>query len=102
MEFGYVSTKHGKCSLLIIKFLFFNNKIDPIHRYVLSIKVNFYLNIGNQIWPLILEKAIAKAVGGYSQLFSLSIGQIFSILTGSNHFTYSINENISKNKYFLK
>lgn len=91
MEFGYVSTRHGNYLLLIIKFLFSNDKIDPIYRFVPFIKVNLYLNVGNQIWPLILEKAIAKAVGGYTQLLSLSIGQIFSILTGSNHFTYSIN-----------
>jgi hypothetical protein len=35
---------------------------------------NLYFILENQLWPTILEKALAIAVGGYKNLGVLSVG----------------------------
>ncbi len=46
----------------------------------------------NEIWVLIIEKALAKIIGSYSSLIFLSIIEILLMLTGCPTFFYEINE----------
>jgi hypothetical protein len=36
----------------------------------------------NTVWYMILEKAVAKALGGYGKLYQASFPQLFKVLTG--------------------
>eukprot|EP00602_Paraphysomonas_sp_CaronLab_P013240 CAMPEP_0185040288 /NCGR_PEP_ID=MMETSP1103-20130426/38146_1 /TAXON_ID=36769 /ORGANISM="Paraphysomonas bandaiensis, Strain Caron Lab Isolate" /LENGTH=692 /DNA_ID=CAMNT_0027579523 /DNA_START=324 /DNA_END=2402 /DNA_ORIENTATION=+ len=46
---------------------------------------------GNQIWPLLLEKALAKVCGSYGAVHSLSTLDILQIITGAPCFDLAVN-----------
>lgn len=64
--------------------------------------VSYNLSIDESIWAPLLEKALAKAVGGYEQLQELSICQIFKMLTGSNYLTFKVKEDPTMNQRGIK
>jgi hypothetical protein len=59
--------------------------------------------LGNkQIWPVILVKALAIAVGGFTKLSVMPCYKLFNLLTGSNSLFFNIKEDPTKNGRILR
>ena len=52
-----------------------------------------------EIWMLLIEKALAKLMGGYLMLRNIQ-EQLVNMLTGCPYFNLTINEFISQSKLF--
>ena len=65
------------------------------HRYFIAYS-------GKQKWANVLEKAIAKAIGGYEQLLKAETGDLFMLLTGCNSIGVKVKEDPSKNGKLLQ
>jgi len=57
--------------------------------------------LGEFTWPLIIEKAVAKVLGGYAYLSSMTVCAAFKMLTGSNYLTFRVKEDPSQNQRCL-
>ena len=68
--------------------------------FIIQVTLNFIQD--NQIWPIVLETALAKALNSYKSVTSLPCHKIFNILTGSNSLFFNIKEDPSKNNRILR
>ena len=51
---------------------------------------------------MVLEKALAQGLGGYSKLTTTPCYKLFSILTGSNSLFFNVKEDPTKNGRILR
>jgi hypothetical protein len=58
--------------------------------FISIIQVIIFFIKDNQLWPIVLETALAKALKSYKLLASLPCHKLFNILTGSNSLFFNI------------
>ena len=67
------------------------------------INVTYYLILENtQLWPIVICKALATALGGYERLASTPCHKLFNLLTGSNSLFFNVKEDPTKNTRILR